>query len=167
MLAASGQTVSSPPVQTFIGQPVLTIVKSNSPTSGTTLLPGDPITYTMIVENTGVGDATNVVVSDQVPANTVYVSCSGGTSCGAAAGTVTWTIGTLAPGDTATVSFTVSTSTTLPVSDTPYTISNTATVDLDRDADADRQQHRDERARGEADDRQVGLARPRPRRVTR
>ena len=92
----------------------------------------------MVVQNTGVGDATNVVVSDPVPANTVYASCTGGTSCGAAAGTVTWTIGTLAPGDTATVSFTVSTSTTLPVSDTPYTISNTATRRPRPDADAGR-----------------------------
>src|SRR5262249_45485151 len=62
LLATSGQTTSSPVVQTFIGQPNLTIVKSNSPASGTTLRPGDPITYTMVVQNTGVGNATNVVV---------------------------------------------------------------------------------------------------------
>ena len=128
LMEANGQSASSPPVQTFIGQPVLNIVKTNSPTSGTTLRPGDPITYTMVVENTGVGTATNVVVSDPVPANTVFASCSGGTSCSAAAGTVTWNVGTLVPGATATVSFTVNTSTTLPISATPYTISNTASA---------------------------------------
>ena len=45
---------------------------------------------------------------------------------------MTWTLGSLAPADTATVSFTVSTSTTLPISATPYTISNSATVDSDQ-----------------------------------
>src|SRR5262249_31999839 len=45
-----------------------------------------------------------------------------------AAGTVTWNLGTLAPGDRATVSFTVSASTNLPISAAPYTISNTASV---------------------------------------
>ncbi len=128
LLTASGQTTSSPPVQTFIGAPVLTTVKSNAPTASVTLVPGDPITYTMVVQNTGVGDATNVVVRDVVPADTGYVSCTGGTSCAQAAGVISWTLGTLASGATATVSFTVTTSTTLPVSQTPYTISNTATA---------------------------------------
>ena len=63
-MAASGETTSSPPVSTFSGAPDLTIVKSNSPRRGTTLLPGDPITYSMMVENTGSGIATGVVVSD-------------------------------------------------------------------------------------------------------
>ena len=63
-----------------------------------------------------------------MPANTGYVDCTGGSSCGVAAGTVTWAVGTLAAGATATVSFVVSASTTVPVSDTPYTISNTATA---------------------------------------
>ena len=138
--------------------PVLTIVKSNSPTvEQRCSAPGDPITYTMVVENTGVGDATNVVVSDAVPANTGYASCSGGTSCGAAAGTVTWNVGTLAPGASATVSFTVSTSTTLPISATPVHDPEHGERHLDRDADAVEQQHRDQPAPGAADDRQVGL----------
>ena len=98
LLTASGQTTSSPPVQTFIGAPVLTIVKSNAPTASVTLVPGDPITYTMVVQNTGVGDATNVVVRDVVPADTGYVSCTGGTSCAQAAGVISWTLGTLGVG---------------------------------------------------------------------
>jgi uncharacterized repeat protein (TIGR01451 family) len=128
LLTANGQTAGSQPVSTFIGQPNLTIVKSSSPSSATTLVPGDPITYTMVVQNTGVADATNVIVHDLVPSNTVFTSCVGGTTCGLGAGTVTWTIGTLHPGDTATVSFVVNTSTNVPISATPYTISNSATV---------------------------------------
>ena len=132
LMAASGQTTSSPQVSTFTGSPNLTIVKSNSPAEGTTLSPGDAITYSMTVENNGTGVATGVAVSDPVPANTGFASCEGGSSCSESSGTVTWTLGTLAPGETATVSFTVNTSTSLAISDTPYTISNSASVDSDQ-----------------------------------
>ena len=129
LMVAGGQTTSSPLVTTNSGAPVLTIVKTNAPTLSTMLRPGDSITYTMVVQNTGTGNATNVVVTDAVPGNTNYVNCSGGTSpCSQSAGTVSWTVATLAPGATATVSFTVSASTTLPVSPAPYTITNSAGV---------------------------------------
>ena len=82
----------------------------------------------MVVENSGAGNATSVTATDVVPANTTYVTCTGGASCNQAAGTVTWNIGTLAPGATATISYTVATSSAPAVSDTDYTISNTAQV---------------------------------------
>ena len=124
LLAASGETASSPLVSTFSGQPILTIVKSNSPTSGTTLMPGDPITYTMDVQNIGSGNATGRRRHRLVPATRATSAARAVRPATKSAGTVTWTIGTLAPGDTATVTFTVSTSTSLPISATPYTISN-------------------------------------------
>lgn len=54
---------------------------------------GDPITYTLTVSNNGTLTATNLVITDVLPAGANYVS--GGTPAGAA---VNWTIDTLAPG---------------------------------------------------------------------
>jgi uncharacterized repeat protein (TIGR01451 family) len=128
LLLSDQATAASPTVSTWSGPPAFTLTKTTSPSSTTTLHPGDPITYTMTVQNTGSGNATNVTVSDPMPTQTNYVSCSGGTSCANAAGTVTWSVGPLAPGDSSTVTLTVSTRTDLPVSDTDYTVSNTASV---------------------------------------
>ena len=60
------------------------------------LLVGETIVYTLTASNAGPSTATDVVVSDTLPANLDYVS----NSCGAAfaAPTLTWTIGTLAVG---------------------------------------------------------------------
>src|SRR5207249_2634999 len=75
-LAASGSDTTSPPVTTNTGSPSLTLTKSNSPDSTTVLNPGDPITYTLVAENVGSGDATGVVITDSIPANTDFVSCT-------------------------------------------------------------------------------------------
>jgi uncharacterized repeat protein (TIGR01451 family) len=83
---------------------------------------GRPVTYTIAVANAGPTAATNVVVSDVLPAGTTFTSatptqgsCSGTT-------TVTCTLGTLAGGGSATISLVV----TLPAAAGP--VSNTATV---------------------------------------
>ncbi len=128
LLIGSGLSVSSAPVITNSGSPLLSIVKSNVPDASAVLLPGNPISYTMLVQNIGAGNATGVVVTDTVPAGTSYVGCSGGTSCSEALGAVTWNVGTLLPGQTATVSFVASVRTDLVVSQSPYVISNTASV---------------------------------------
>src|SRR5206468_3520265 len=119
LMFASGGGVESTPATTNTGSPLLAITKSNSPTQNTVLLPGDPITYTMFVENIGAGTATNVTVTDAVPANTSYVSCSGGASCSLSSGIVTWNIGTLASGQNATVTMVVSAITTASISNSP------------------------------------------------
>ncbi len=54
--------------------PVLTVVKSASP--GPSVNPGQVVTYTVIVTNTGAGTATNVVATDFVPTYTTYVANS-------------------------------------------------------------------------------------------
>lgn len=60
--------------------------------------PGDTVTYTMVVTNIGDGDATNVVLTDNLPAGFTYLDGSK---------TRSWTIGTLAAGATTTTTVTV------------------------------------------------------------
>jgi uncharacterized repeat protein (TIGR01451 family) len=64
---------------------------SLSKTAPALVLPGGEITYQLTITNSGAQPATNVVVQDVLPPNTLYVS--GGTLVG---NTVEWTIPTLA-----------------------------------------------------------------------
>ena len=89
----------SPCTQTG-SQPLMTLTKS-APTSIT----GTSITYTLDYVNLGAGPANTVVITDPIPAGTTFVSATAGGTF--AAGTVTWTIGTVAAGATGSVSFTV------------------------------------------------------------
>jgi uncharacterized repeat protein (TIGR01451 family) len=66
---------------------------------------GDTYSYGLTVTNNGPADATSVVVTDPLPANSTFVSASAG--CTEAAGTVTCTIGSLAAGASASRSITV------------------------------------------------------------
>src|SRR5207249_6337874 len=62
---------------------------------------GDNSTYALSYSNTGNMNATGVVITDTIPANTSFVSAtSGGTL---AAGVVTWNIGALVAGTSASV----------------------------------------------------------------
>src|SRR5262249_22483501 len=68
----------------------------------TTALPGQPINYTITAQNTGAGPATNVQITDTLPAGTSFQGADpGGTLLDAT--TVGWTILTRAPQATATV----------------------------------------------------------------
>jgi len=80
---------------------------------------GDSVVYTLTARNNGPTTATNVTVSDAVPANSTFVSA--GPSCAHAAGQVTCTAGTLMPGQAVTFTFTVS-------AGSAASIVNTATV---------------------------------------
>lgn len=60
------------------GAPVLTITKSSINEGGAPLLPGERITYTIIISNSGDISATNVVISDTFPANTTFAPDSFG-----------------------------------------------------------------------------------------
>jgi uncharacterized repeat protein (TIGR01451 family) len=82
--------------------PDLTIAKTDGQT---TVSAGQMLTYNLTVSNIGTSDATGVIVTDTLPTNTTFDSASlGGMESG---GVVTWTVGTLAPGGTATVTVTV------------------------------------------------------------
>ena len=107
---------------TTIDAPVLSVVKSVSPTGDQP--PGTVLTYTIVITNNGSGDANSVVMRDPIPANTTYVGSSivqdsvpkgDGTGDGDNAdhdvtnpGEVTVNVGTLAAGGgSTTISFQV------------------------------------------------------------
>jgi uncharacterized repeat protein (TIGR01451 family) len=82
--------------------PVLTIATSDAPDP---VAAGGNITYTIVGGNTGTGSATGVVVTDTLPANTTFVSATGG---GTLSGSVvTWNVGTLATGASGTLQLVV------------------------------------------------------------
>jgi uncharacterized repeat protein (TIGR01451 family) len=69
---------------------------------------GGEIVYTITVINSGPGDATDIQVTDQVPASTSYVSATSSQgSCAEASGTVTCEVDELSGGDRFTVTLTV------------------------------------------------------------
>ncbi|HEX9427987.1 MAG TPA: fibronectin type III domain-containing protein, partial [Candidatus Polarisedimenticolia bacterium] len=70
--------------------PILTLSAADAPDP---VAAGANLTYTISYANGGTADATGVVITDTVPANTTFVSATlGGTLSG---GVVTWNIGTL------------------------------------------------------------------------
>jgi len=82
------------------GQPVITLTKAGPATTS-----GNQITYTLTYANTGNGVANNATITDTIPAGSTFVSASnGGTFAG---GVVTWNIGNIAIGATASVTLTV------------------------------------------------------------
>jgi len=87
----------------------LSLTKSASPAVVTT---GSNITYTLIASNAGPQSATNVTLTDTLPAGVVFVSAtpSQGT-CSQAAGVVTCPLGTVAVSGTATTTIVVTTTT--------------------------------------------------------
>ncbi len=102
----------------------LSISKTTTATQATT---GDTITYTITVTNNGPDTATNVVVSDNLPAGLQYVSAT--PSQGSCAGTdpFTCSLGTLLNGASATITLQAL------VTATSGTVANTATVTADTD----------------------------------
>ena len=70
--------------------PILTATKSVSPASGSTVELGATLTYTVTLSNSGTGDATNVTVTDKIPAGTTYVPGSATGTGSVSGGTVTW-----------------------------------------------------------------------------
>ncbi|HMP41993.1 MAG TPA: hypothetical protein PKA05_16560, partial [Roseiflexaceae bacterium] len=70
-----GSRTSDPVTLTISTNPNLRIVKSVTPAAGS-VVPGDVLTYTLLVANDGSSTATDVLVTDPIPANTSYVAGS-------------------------------------------------------------------------------------------
>jgi uncharacterized repeat protein (TIGR01451 family) len=96
VVSAEGATAQDD-ATTIIELPTLTITK----TGPATLNWLEDGSYTITVKNTGVYTATSVVVTDTIPAGMTYhSSIPAGTASG---NLVTWNLGTMAPGDTKTI----------------------------------------------------------------
>ena len=117
--ASNDSATDSITVASATSAATLTITKTPSPTSGTV---GQNETYTITVNNTGSVDASNVVVSDVLPAGMTFVSATSsvGTTSNAN-GTITANLGTLAAGGSATI-------TVVATPTTAGTFNNTAIV---------------------------------------
>ncbi len=113
--------------------PMADLALMKSAPSGTTL--GSQLTYTITVRNLGPSDASNVVVTDDLPASLSFDSCSsdGGGVCGGTGNTRTVTFPALANGASATIFLTG----TVKCSAGIGTISNTATVAATSPGDPD------------------------------
>ncbi|MCS7286081.1 MAG: hypothetical protein RMK30_02435 [Anaerolineae bacterium] len=83
------------------GPPVLIITKEASPPSGSSIPPNSTITYTIRYTNTGQSPAGNVVITDPIDLRLEYIG--GGTKDG---DVISWSVGTLKPGVSGSVTFT-------------------------------------------------------------
>jgi uncharacterized repeat protein (TIGR01451 family) len=109
-------------VVNFVTSTDMSITKS---TTTTTAFGGFPISYTLAVSNLGPSQASNVSVSDTLPAGSTFVSATGtGWTCNNVAGVVTCTLPTLAIGAANPITLTIN----APPAASAGTLSNTATV---------------------------------------
>lgn len=77
--SVTSSEISLPQISTVtdtVNIPVLTIQKTSLDANGGTLVPGDTISYTIVVSNSGTLTATGGVISDTLPANTSFVAGS-------------------------------------------------------------------------------------------
>ena len=91
-------------------QSAKTVVDGN----GGEVFPGDVLSYTIAVKNAGGVDAPNTVVRDTLPAHTTFVAGSATPTPGETGPALVWDIGTVAPGQTAIVTFQVTLAGTVP-----------------------------------------------------
>ncbi|MDZ4844985.1 MAG: T9SS type A sorting domain-containing protein, partial [Chitinophagales bacterium] len=81
----------------------LRISKIVSPPSG---CPGNTVTFVLTVTNDGLEDATGIEAKDYLPNGYTYISDNGGAATTEANRTITWTIGSLNNGQSATLQIT-------------------------------------------------------------
>ena len=77
----------------------LAVTKTASPTS---LSAGERVTFTVTVDNLGLSQATNVTVTDPVPAGLTYVPAASDPACALVGGDIVCALGTILPSDTLT-----------------------------------------------------------------
>jgi len=100
-----------------------TLVKTANPVAGTNLSPGDTITYTITVNNTGNTTLSNFSATDILDSNLTFVSGDPGVS--QSAGTVTLNFGNIAAGTSSAKSFIVAINSSIP---TPGQVCNQASA---------------------------------------
>ncbi len=100
--SGSGQAKANFTVQ---DTPVVLTISKNGPI---TVASGMPITYTLTVTNKGASTATNLVITDTIPAGATYLA--GGTKVG---DVVSWTVASLPVSNTTQVSFAITATQTI------------------------------------------------------
>ncbi|MHB8750539.1 MAG: beta strand repeat-containing protein, partial [Aggregatilineales bacterium] len=104
-----------------VADPVIT--KSGSPALAR---PGDPVMFTLTVTNSGTAPAVNVIVTDPLPAQFVYVSATAQQGTFSVSGnTITFNVGTVNPGQVITLTITTRVAASVIP---PMTSNNTATL---------------------------------------
>jgi uncharacterized repeat protein (TIGR01451 family) len=98
--------VSGAPVVTTVTTSAVPELLLTKTASSSLIGPSQRLTYTLTLHNAGQADATAVIVTDEFPANTTYVSC-GGALCVPSSNSVDWAVGVLAQGATATLTLVV------------------------------------------------------------
>ena len=86
-------------------EPILAVEKTDSPDPVTAK--SETLIYTITVLNVGTGLATNVVLNDELPDSTTFVSASSGCVFNPVSSTVTCNLGTLLPSEERDVSIVV------------------------------------------------------------
>ena len=76
--------------------------------------PDQDLTYTLTVDNSGALQLTGLALTDTLPLNTTYVSCSGADTCALAGNTVTWNLASLDAGLTHSMTLVVHVNASLP-----------------------------------------------------
>ena len=109
---------------TTVSAPVMTLTKTASPPSGSEVSPGERIAYTITYRNTGTLTGSNFVITDTVDAQFGLPTVQDGGTYNEETRTMTWTIGSVAPGGVGEVRF----SAALGASDQRLFIDNVATA---------------------------------------
>lgn len=131
-LVSSETSAITDTAATTVLRPSVTVAKS---ADRTLVGPGEIVTYTLTALNGGTGTATNVTLTDALPVQAYFAYVAGSTRVNGATvadsvsgGTLTYNLGSLAPGASATLAFQMQggASGTFPATQT--TLSNTATV---------------------------------------
>lgn len=115
----NGANNSATATTSFASPSDLSITKTAAPGP---YLPGMPLTYTITVNNAGPAAASDVVVTDVIPAGTSFISAIPSQGSCSGTSTVTCTLGTIANGGSASITLQL----TLP--STAGTVQNTATA---------------------------------------